>query len=100
MAAIDWEPNTQEMEIAQNIKTLLSTYVFSVPLDRRFGISWAVIDEPLDGSAEGALREELFNAIQKYEPRVIIRSIDFKYDADEQKLNPIVDVLIKGGGAL
>lgn len=54
------------------------------------------VDEPLDGSTESVLREELFNAIQDYEPRVIIRSIDFEYDTDEQRLTPIVDVSIKG----
>lgn len=95
-AAIDWEPDSQMAEIAQNIRTLLSTHVFSVPLDRKFGISWGAVDEPLDGSIESVLREELFNAIQNYEPRVIIRSIDFEYDTDEQRLTPIVDVSIKG----
>ena len=94
--AIDWEPDSQMAEIAQNIRTLLSTHVFSVPLDRRLGISWGAVDESLDGSTESVLREELFNAIQNYEPRVIIRSIDFEYDTDEQRLTPIVDVSIKG----
>ena len=94
--AIDWEPDSQMAEIAQNIRTLLSTHVFSVPLDRKFGISWGAVDESLDGSTESVLREELFNAIQNYEPRVIIRSIDFEYDTDEQRLTPIVDVSIKG----
>lgn len=94
--AIDWEPDSQMAEIAQNIRTLLSTHVFSVPLDRRLGISLDAVDEPLDGSAESVLREELFNAIQIYEPRVVIRSIDFRYATDEQRLMPIVDVSIKG----
>lgn len=99
-SVIDWDPDSQTAEIAQNIRTLLSTHVFSVPLERRFGISWDAVDEPLDGSAEGALREELFNAIQKYEPRVVIRSIDFEYDTDEQRLTPIVDISIKGSDDL
>ena len=94
--AIDWEPGSQMAEIAQNIRTLLSTHVFSVPLDRRLGISWGAVDEPLDGSTESVLREELFNAIHNYEPRVVIRSIEFEYDTDEQRLTPIVDVSIKG----
>ncbi len=98
--AIDWDPDSQTSEIAQNIRTLLSTHVFSVPLDRRFGISLDAVDEPLDGSAESVLREELFNAIQIYEPRVVIRSIDFQYDTDEQRLMPIVDVSIKGSDDL
>lgn len=94
--AIDWEPDSQMAEIAQNIRTLLSTHVFSVPLDRRLSISWGAVDEPLDGSTESVLLEELFNAIQTYEPRVVIRSIEFEYDTDEQRLTPIVDVSIKG----
>ncbi|WP_302360356.1 GPW/gp25 family protein [uncultured Megasphaera sp.] len=92
---IDWEPDSEVTEISQNIQTLISTHVFSVPLDRRLGVSWDAIDEPLDGSSEGILREEIFNAIQTYEPRVVINSIDFEYDTNEQRLKPIVDVSIK-----
>lgn len=96
MSVIDWEPDSQVAEIAQNLRTLLSTYVFSVPLDRRFGVSWDAVDNPLDGSSEATLREELFNAIQTYEPRVAVNSIDFEYDTNEQRLIAVVDVFIEG----
>jgi phage baseplate assembly protein W len=96
--SINWDPASEAEEIVQNIRTLLSTHIFSVPLDRRLGIVWDAVDEPLDSSVEGQLREDIFDAIQKYEPRVEINSIDFKYDSDNQRVIPAVDVSIKRSG--
>jgi len=94
---INWEPGSELTEVVQNVQTLLSTHVFSVPLDRRLGISWDAIDEPLDGSSESILQEELLNAIQTYEPRAIVNSVEFTYDPQKERMIPVVDISIKGG---
>ena len=94
---INWEPGSELTEVVQNVQTLLSTHVFSVPLDRRLGVLWDAIDEPLNGSSESILREELLNVIQTYEPRAIVNSVEFTYDPQKERMIPVVDISIKGG---
>ncbi|MCI6937307.1 MAG: GPW/gp25 family protein [Clostridiales bacterium] len=95
--SINWEPGSELTEVVQNVQTLLSTHVFSVPLDRRLGVLWDAIDEPLNGSSESILREELLNVIQTYEPRAIVNSVEFTYDPQKERMIPVVDISIKGG---
>ena len=95
--SINWEPGSELTEVVQNVQTLLSTHVFSVPLDRRLGVLWDAIDELLNGSSESILREELLNVIQTYEPRAIVNSVEFTYDPQKERMIPVVDISIKGG---
>lgn len=95
--SINWEPGSELTEVVQNVQTLLSTHVFSVPLDRRLGVLWDAIDEPLNGSSESILREELLNVIQTYEPRAIVNSVEFTYAPQKERMIPVVDIAIKGG---
>lgn len=93
---VNFAPETEFDEIVQNIRTLLSTYIFSVPLDRRLGISADIIDLPLDGVNTASLESTILDAVRMYEPRVEVRQISFRTNIDTQTIVPVVDVVIKG----
>ena len=89
---INFAPATVAEEILQNIKCILSTVKFSVPLDRDFGIDASMVDMPID-VAKAKLVPEIFMAIAKYEPRATV--IDISWEGDIQGiLRPKVQVRI------
>ncbi len=86
------------MEILQNVRTILATRKGSVPLDRDFGISWDNVDQSLP-AAKMLMRSEVIDAIERYEPRVRVESVEFLTDTEramEGVLRPVVTVSIKG----
>lgn len=79
-------------EILQNVKTILTTMKYSVPLDRNFGITGKALDQPTP-VAQAILTAEIVGAINKYEPRVRVTKVS--YDAElDGKLVPKVRVII------
>lgn len=79
-------------DIAQCLRTIATTRVGTVPLDRVFGTLWEWIDKP-EPVAMARYREDLYDAIERFEPRVEIVSIQFKKDpalAANGGLNPVV----------
>ncbi len=90
--AIDFAPATEIEEIMQNLRTIISTTKWSVPLDRDFGISGDYVDEPML-SAKALLASEIISAIQTYEPRVSVETISFTAKEDGT-LNPRIEVSI------
>lgn len=95
---IDFAPKDILTEIIQNVRTIISTTQFSVPLDRRFGIDGTVIDLPLP-VAMARISAEVIRAITEYEPRCRVVSVDFESteatDAEEGHLLPKVSIAIK-----
>lgn len=95
---IDFAPKDILTEIIQNVRTIISTTQFSVPLDRRFGIDGTVIDLPLP-VAMARISAEVIRAITEYEPRCRVVSVDFEEtittDAEEGRLTPKVSIAIK-----
>ena len=95
---IDFAPKDVLTEIIQNVRTIISTTQFSVPLDRRFGIDGTVIDLPLP-VAMARISAEVIRAITEYEPRCRVVSVDFENteatDAEEGHLQPKVSIAIK-----
>ena len=89
---IDLAPATKIEEILQNIRTILGTVKFSVPLDREFGISGDTVDKPMP-QAEAILSSEIFAHIKRYEPRVSITEITFTGDING-RITPKVTVKI------
>ena len=63
---IDFAPKDILTEIIQNVRTIISTTQFSVPLDRRFGIDGTVIDLPLP-VAMARISAEVIRAITEYD---------------------------------
>ncbi|WP_338842057.1 GPW/gp25 family protein [Paenibacillus glucanolyticus] len=68
--------------IKQNIQVIASTYVGTVPLDRAFGISPDVVDQP-DIIAQALLINELMAAIAEFEPRAEVTSIEFEQSQEK-----------------
>lgn len=84
---------TGNAEIIQNVRMILSTPQYSVPLDREFGIDGTLIDKPLP-IAKAKITAAIITAIQKYEPRVKIEKVIFEGIGDEGILKPKVKVVI------
>lgn len=87
--------------ICQNIRIILVTLMFSVPLDRAFAHDGSMIDSPAP-MLTARMASKIMDAIEKYEPRVIVESVDFVYsDAKDQlmkgELTPRVTFKIRDG---
>ena len=91
---ISFSPTNEVEEILQNVKTILTTTKYSVPLDREFGINAEILDMPLP-YVQAKLTAEIISTIQKYEPRVVVNKIIYNGDGQEGKLIPTVRVVIK-----
>nr|DAW25803.1 MAG TPA: baseplate assembly protein [Caudoviricetes sp.] len=91
-ASIDFAPASEYAEILQNVRTILATPVYSVPLDRSFGINAEYVDLPLP-VAKAKIGQEIVTAIRKYEPRVSVTKITWEADQDGI-LKPKVQVRI------
>ena len=89
---IDFAPATVTEEVLQNVRMIISTVKYSVPMDREFGIDGAIIDRPIN-IAKAHLTNEIFRAVRRYEPRAVIESIEFTGD-ETGKLTPTVKVRI------
>lgn len=98
LEGIDFAPKDILTEIIQNVRTIISTTQFSVPLDRRFGIDGTVIDLPLP-VAMARISAEVIRAITECEPRCRVVSVDFEEtaatEAEEGHLTPKVSIAIK-----
>ncbi len=92
-SGIDFAPATEAAEILQNVRTIITTTQYSVPLDRDFGINANMLDLPMN-VAQARLQSEIITAIKKYETRVEITAISFSGTADGV-LVPKVQVKIK-----
>jgi uncharacterized protein len=79
-------------EIIQNVAFILSTMVYSCPMDRDFG--WMPdLDSPINvAKATNAAR--ILQAIQKNEPRAIVEEIRIEGNELDGELKPFVRVRI------
>jgi phage baseplate assembly protein W len=82
------------IEVIQNVRTLLTTRVGTVPLDRNFGVNLDFLDDPLP-QAKAELQTEIFQKIKKYEPRAILKEISFEADALSGRLAPRCKIEVK-----
>lgn len=72
------EPDRVE-SILQNIAVILRTRQGDVPLYREFGMPMHFVDRPMNVAAP-AMIVEIREAIQRYEPRAELVSVEFKQD--------------------
>lgn len=89
---INFAPATIAEEVMQNVRMIISTVKYSVPMDREFGIDGAVVDRPIN-IAKAHLSNEIFRAVRRYEPRAVIESIEFNGD-ESGKLTPTIKIQI------
>ena len=90
---IDFAPQNTVLEVAQNVYTLLATNKYTVPLDRKLGLSSAVVDQPIN-TVLAQLRAEILEVIEQYEPRFKVDEIDFTKSKNLK--NGILYPVIKG----
>ncbi len=89
---IDFAPGTVIEEVIQNVRTIVTTTKYSIPLDREFGIDGSVVDLPIN-VAKAKLTNEISRAIHRYEPRAAIESITFQGE-ETGRLIPTVEVSV------
>lgn len=87
---VDWAPVTEIEEIVQNVRTILSTLQGTVPLDRDFGISGYIVDDPTP-LAQARLTAEIVRVLQRYEPRVKVIKVSYSGDMTG-RLSPQMEV--------
>jgi uncharacterized protein len=92
MQGIDFAPASETAEILQNLRTIITTAKYSVPLDRDFGFNAEMLDKPVN-AAQAQLQSEIIMAIKTYEPRVTVTGISFT-GTDDGQLIPKVQVMI------
>lgn len=86
-------------DIQQCLRIIVSTFAFSVPLDRAFASTGSFIDAPAP-HAVAARIAQLTVAIEKYEPRVKVSSIDLQPDPValmDGKVYPVISFTVKEG---
>ena len=80
-------------EVYQNLSTLFTTPVGTVPFDREFGIDISLLDNSLP-IAQGRLIVEYIEKTKIYEPRAIVKEVSFTNNSDEGTLIPKVVIEI------
>lgn len=90
---VDFGPPDILKEIMQNVKTILTTTKYSVPLDRNFGIAGVALDMPIQ-AAKAKLSAEIVAAIRQYEPRCQVMSVSFNGNGMDGVIIPTVRIRI------
>ncbi len=88
LSNVNFAPASEAEEIIQNVKTILATVVYSVVMDRQFGVVPAV-DDPLP-VAKARLAAAYVTAVQKYEPRAKV--IDITFTGSDGIISPTVRI--------
>lgn len=78
-------------EILQNVKMIITTPIWSVPLDRLFGLDMRIIDEPIN-LARHYIIPEILEKIQRFERRASVLQIDFEGEPLTGHLIPILQI--------
>lgn len=95
--AIDFAPASIAAEVAQNVRTFLRTVRYETPLQRRFGVSFDTIDEPLNTELEADFSAEIIDGLREWEPRAEVNDITYEYDVQEARWIPMLDITVKEG---
>lgn len=90
---INFAPVTETEEILQNIRTIITTPKYSVPLNREFGVTMSWLDNPMP-VAQAQLTAEIITEIQKWEPRARVTQVTFTESGQEGILIPNVKVRV------
>lgn len=81
--------------VLQNIRIILSTRQFSVPLYREFGLPMQFLDKPIP-VAKALLIAEIRDAITEFEPRANMLNVTVEIDENAPgKVHATVEVEIK-----
>jgi len=87
-------------EILQNVRLILATFSYSVPLDRAFAGGGDYIDAPSPYAAQRRMAA-IVDQIEQYEPRVQVTGITFEAletaDSMDGILVPVVQIRLRDG---
>ncbi|MGN7760449.1 lysozyme [Paenibacillus sp. 22594] len=78
-STIDFAPATTAVEVAQNIRTILTTPLGSAPLARDIGLDYSIVDDPYP-IARARLIGEIMTAVAMQEPRAVVTEVSFNGD--------------------
>lgn len=92
-AALSVKPESTVEEVIQNVRVLLSTAKFDVPLARDLGLDTNYLHKP-QPAAETLLYQAVADALEEYEPRAALIDIGFEESAESGIIIPIVEVEI------
>ena len=93
--ATKFQENETMDSIAQNIQLILSTKKGTLPFYRDFGLPMEFIDKPID-LAQTIATLEISEALDEFEPRAVLKSLNFEPTADG-KTAIRLEVEIKNG---
>lgn len=94
IGAISLNETDTTKSILQNVSIILRTIKGTCPMYRDFGIDATLIDRPIP-AAKVLLFSQIREAIEEYEPRVRVTSVDFDTQDEMQgALTPVVEVEI------
>ena len=89
-------PLKDDNAIKNSVKNLLISNFYERPFSRDVGANLrALLFEPADSITRIALKDNIRRVIQKYEPRVVLRGIEIKYQDDSNAYNITVIFKIK-----
>lgn len=96
-SALNLAPPSTIEEVAQNIRTILSTPLGSVPMARSVGVDYSAIDEPIE-IAEARMTSAIITAIAEQEPRAQVIDVLFEgstvADAMWGRSRPVVKFIL------
>ncbi|QWU18560.1 GPW/gp25 family protein [Paenibacillus sophorae] len=95
-SAINFAPETIADEVAQNIRTILSTPLGSVPMARTVGVDYSALDEPPD-IAEARMTSAVITAIVEQDPRALVTDVSFLASAEDAmwgRMRPVVKYVL------
>ncbi|MEK3873714.1 MULTISPECIES: lysozyme [unclassified Paenibacillus] len=95
---VNFAPSTLHEEVAQNIRTIVTTALGSAPGSRGIGIDWSLIDDPVP-VAQARLSGLIISAILEQEPRATVTEVTFSNpNVDEpNKLLPVIKFVVEEG---
>lgn len=91
--AISFAPSNLLEEVTQNLMTIFTTKVNTVPYMRDFGLPDSIIDLPMD-QVQMILRLYYLKQVKQYEPRVKITNIKWNFTLDGV-LKPLISFELK-----
>jgi len=74
-------PADELVEIAQNVKTILTTVRGEVFLDRAFGVNGEIIDAPVN-AVQARLTADIADSVNRFEPRAKVTDCFFNATSD------------------
>ena len=93
---INFAPDNVLDEIIQNVM-IITTVKGSVPMDREFGIDASVVDRPIM-AVQAILTSEIMDAVSHFEPRARVTAVNYKGDAEDGILMPVVRIEVIDSG--